>query len=40
MIGSDGLCVDVYGNSGSAGAAIDQRPCKNTAGTNQDFTPR
>ncbi|WP_445519756.1 RICIN domain-containing protein [Streptomyces sp. NEAU-174] len=38
VIGSDSLCLDVYGNSTSAGAAIDQWTCNGQS--NQDFTPR
>ncbi|GGR95197.1 hypothetical protein GCM10010269_37710 [Streptomyces humidus] len=37
---NSGLCLDVYGGSGSPGQQLDQWPCKNTAGSNQDFTPR
>jgi hypothetical protein len=36
---SSGLCLDVYGASTSTGQQLDQWPCKNTAGSNQDFTP-
>ena len=35
-----GLCLDVYGASSSLGQQLDQWPCKNAQGTNQDFTPR
>jgi hypothetical protein len=35
-----GLCLDVYHASSTAGQQLDQWPCKNAAGTNQDFTPR
>ena len=34
-IGSDGLCLDVYGNTSAAGAAIDQWTCNGQA--NQQF---
>ncbi|WP_432045459.1 RICIN domain-containing protein [Streptomyces asiaticus] len=37
---NSGLCLDVYGGSSSPGQQLDQWPCKNTAGSNQDFTPR
>ncbi|MGW2815848.1 right-handed parallel beta-helix repeat-containing protein [Streptomyces sp. NPDC001415] len=40
VTGSDSLCLDVYGAGGNLGRQLDQRPRKNTAGTNQDFTPR
>jgi non-reducing end alpha-L-arabinofuranosidase len=36
---NSGLCLDVYGSSGTAGQQLDQWPCKNTPGSNQDFTP-
>lgn len=35
VIGNDGLCADVYGNVGTAGAAIDQWTCNGQA--NQKF---
>jgi hypothetical protein len=35
-----GLCLDVYGASGSTGQQLDQWSCKNAPGTNQDFTSR
>jgi hypothetical protein len=37
---NSGLCLDVYGNGGNQGQQLDQWPCKNAPGTNQDFTPR
>ncbi|MEU8876709.1 RICIN domain-containing protein [Streptomyces javensis] len=37
---NSGLCLDVYGGGSSPGQQLDQWPCKNTAGSNQDFTPR
>jgi hypothetical protein len=37
---NSGLCLDVYGASSNAGQQLDQWPCKNAAGGNQDFTPR
>jgi hypothetical protein len=37
---SSGLCLDVYGAGSSTGQQLDQWPCKNAPGTNQDFTPR
>lgn len=40
VIAKNSLCLDVYGDTGTAGAAIDQWTCKNAPGTNQDFTPR
>ncbi|MEU6511447.1 RICIN domain-containing protein [Streptomyces sp. NPDC046942] len=33
------LCLDVYGGGSDLGRQLDQRPCKNTGGNNQDFTP-
>ena len=36
---NSGLCLDVYGAGSNQGQQLDQWPCKNTAGTNQDFTP-
>jgi hypothetical protein len=35
-----GLCLDVYGASSSTGQQLDQWPCKNAPGTNQDFNAR
>jgi hypothetical protein len=35
VIGNDSLCLDVYGNTGAAGAAIDQWSCNGQ--TNQQF---
>ncbi|MEV0408872.1 RICIN domain-containing protein, partial [Actinoallomurus sp. NPDC050550] len=37
---NSGLCLDVYGAGGNQGQQLDQWPCKNAAGSNQDFTPR
>jgi non-reducing end alpha-L-arabinofuranosidase len=37
---NSGLCLDVYGAGSSQGQQLDQWPCKNAAGTNQDFTSR
>ncbi|MFI7336906.1 RICIN domain-containing protein [Streptomyces sp. NPDC050085] len=37
---NSGLCLDVHGGGGNLGQQLDQWPCKNTAGSNQDFTPR
>jgi hypothetical protein len=37
---NSGLCLDVYGAGSNAGQQLDQWPCKNAVGTNQDFTPR
>ncbi|MEV5942571.1 RICIN domain-containing protein [Streptomyces sp. NPDC051994] len=37
---NSGLCLDVHGAGNNLGQQFDQWPCKNTAGTNQDFTPR
>ena len=34
-----GLCLDIYAGS-NLGQQLDQWPCKNAPGTNQDFTPR
>ena len=36
---NSGLCLDVYGASSSQGQQLDQWPCKNAPGTNQDFKP-
>ncbi|MFB7508916.1 RICIN domain-containing protein [Streptomyces broussonetiae] len=35
-----GLCLDLYGGDSNLGQQLDQWPCKNTVGNNQDFTPR
>jgi hypothetical protein len=35
-----GLCLDVTGAGSNLGQQLDQWPCKNAPGTNQDFTPR
>jgi hypothetical protein len=35
-----GLCLDVTGGGSNTGQQLDQWPCKNAPGTNQDFTPR
>ena len=35
-----GLCLDVYHASNSTGQQLDQWPCKNAPGTNQDFNLR
>ena len=37
---NSGLCLDVYGNGANTGQQLDQWPCKNAPGTNQDFNPR
>ena len=37
---NSGLCLDVYGAGSSAGQQLDQWPCKNAPGTNQDFQIR
>ncbi|MEV5710680.1 RICIN domain-containing protein [Actinoallomurus sp. NPDC052274] len=34
---NSGLCLDVYGAGGTLGQQLDQWPCKNAPGTNQDF---
>jgi hypothetical protein len=34
---NSGLCLDVYGAGSNTGQQLDQWPCKNTTGTNQDF---
>ena len=34
---NSGLCLDVYGAGSNQGQQLDQWPCKNAAGTNQDF---
>ncbi|HZP53187.1 arabinofuranosidase catalytic domain-containing protein [Actinocrinis sp.] len=36
---NSGLCLDVYGAGSNNGQQLDQWPCKNAPGTNQDFTP-
>ena len=36
---NSGLCLDVYGANSTLGQQLDQWPCKNAPGTNQDFTP-
>ncbi|UFR01326.1 RICIN domain-containing protein [Streptomyces sp. Go40/10] len=37
---NSGLCLDVYGASSTAGQQLDQWPCKNAPGTNQNFILR
>ncbi|HEX6522959.1 MAG TPA: RICIN domain-containing protein [Streptosporangiaceae bacterium] len=37
---NSGLCLDVLGAGSNTGQQLDQWPCKNAPGTNQDFTPR
>ena len=37
---NSGLCLDVFGATATAGQQLDQWPCKDAVGTNQDFTPR
>jgi hypothetical protein len=37
---ASGLCLDVYGAGSNLGQQLDQWPCKNAPGTNQDFTPQ
>ncbi|MEW2514280.1 RICIN domain-containing protein [Streptomyces sp. NPDC046870] len=37
---NSGLCLDVYGASSTAGQQLDQWPCKNAPGTNQNFLLR
>jgi len=37
---NSGLCLDVFGANSTLGQQLDQWPCKNAPGTNQDFTPR
>ena len=34
---ASGLCLDVYGAGSNLGQQLDQWPCKNAPGTNQDF---
>ncbi|WP_034261696.1 arabinofuranosidase catalytic domain-containing protein [Actinospica robiniae] len=36
---NSGLCLDVFGAGSNNGQQLDQWPCKNAPGTNQDFTP-
>jgi hypothetical protein len=36
---NSGLCLDVTGAVSTLGQQLDQWPCKNSPGTNQDFTP-
>jgi hypothetical protein len=36
---NSGLCLDIYGAGSNLGQQLDQWPCKNAPGTNQDFTP-
>jgi Ricin-type beta-trefoil lectin domain len=36
---NSGLCLDVHGAGSNTGQQLDQWPCKNAPGTNQDFTP-
>ncbi|GAA4263326.1 hypothetical protein GCM10022255_106870 [Dactylosporangium darangshiense] len=36
---NSGLCLDVYGANSTLGQQLDQWQCKNTPGSNQDFTP-
>jgi Ricin-type beta-trefoil lectin domain-like len=37
---NSGLCLDVLGAGSNRGQQLDQWPCKNAPGDNQDFTPR
>jgi hypothetical protein len=37
---NSGLCLDVYGAGSNLGRQLDQWQCKNTPGSNQDFTLR
>ncbi|WP_194891748.1 RICIN domain-containing protein [Catenulispora pinisilvae] len=37
---NSGVCLDAYGDGSNAGQQLDQWPCKNAPGTNQDFAPR
>ncbi|WP_329257674.1 RICIN domain-containing protein [Streptomyces pseudovenezuelae] len=39
VIASNSLCLDVYGNSGSAGAAIDQWTCNGQGNQQFEFVP-
>jgi Ricin-type beta-trefoil lectin domain-like len=34
---ASGKCLDVYGAGSNTGQQLDQWPCKNAPGTNQDF---
>lgn len=36
---NSGLCLDVFGASSNQGQQLNQWPCKNAPGTNQDFNP-
>jgi hypothetical protein len=36
---ASGLCLDVFGAGANLGQQLDQWPCKNAPGTNQDFNP-
>jgi hypothetical protein len=36
---NSGLCLDVFGGGSNQGQQLDQWPCKNAPGTNQDFNP-
>jgi hypothetical protein len=36
---ASGLCLDVFGAGANLGQQLDQWPCKNAPGANQDFTP-
>jgi len=36
---ASGLCLDVFGANATLGQQLDQWPCKNAPGTNQDFNP-
>jgi hypothetical protein len=36
---NSGLCLDIYGAGSNTGQQLDQWPCKNAPGTNQDFNP-
>ncbi|MEO6086659.1 MAG: RICIN domain-containing protein [Umezawaea sp.] len=37
---NSGLCLDVYGAGSNLGQQLDQWPCRNVPGTNQDFVLR
>jgi arabinoxylan arabinofuranohydrolase len=37
---NSGLCLDVFGANSTQGQQLDQWPCKNAPGNNQDFAPR
>src|SRR4029079_1514415 len=39
VVGNNGLCVDVYNNSGSAGAAIEQWSCNGQSNQQFQFVP-